>query len=436
MKTILPLSLIIAVGTAIIVQDFTEVIPLGIFNQHREQYFDLVYACLIGTIIVGGVLIGEAWRGRRSRVAGMVRMGLVWFIVIEFFLFGVDRVIVSQNPQSRVGGPYYEKTTKEGNWVILRKSSAEFPFGFRTDHPYQHMPSRPRVLFLGDSYTEGSGQASACNYPQVVEGVLREQLGNVEIMNAGVAGYGPVEALTLLSLLREDGYRFDALVYNVFAENDFTDNLPGTERRVVGGIISRFPRSRFLKVFHPLNSYLFRYGLVFWRLGTLSPEESPRGSLRPGGCNFQEETLTQVSPELRELIKERLEGTLRVVQSPPAQQEFHRVMTAMDAEAKKMEIPFIVVLFPDRIMVDKELQERLAVGEKQFAPFQTLYAFVHQAVPDVPVIEVTTELQGRSGMFRADDTHLSDLGNKIAGSYVGKKLVDLLMSLQTGDNSK
>ena len=247
MRTILPLSLIMAVGTAIIVQDFTEVIPLGIFNQRREQYSYLMYVCLMVTFVAGAVLIGEAWSGRRWRVAGLVRMGLVWFMVMEFFLFVVDRAIVSQNPQSEVGGPYYEKTTREGDWVVLRKAPAGFPLGFRTDHPYQPVPSRPRILFLGDSYTEGSGHARACNYPQVVEGVLGEQLGDVEVMNAGVAGYGPVEALNLLSLLREEGYRFDAMVYHVFAENDFTDNLPGTERRVVAGIISRFPRSRFLK---------------------------------------------------------------------------------------------------------------------------------------------------------------------------------------------
>ena len=103
----------------------------------------------------------------------------------------------------------------------------------------------------------------------------------------------------------------------------------------------------------------------------------------------------------------------------------------MDAEAKKLKIPFIVVLFPDRVVVDQELQERLAMGEELLSPYRRLYTLVHQAVPDVPVIEVTTELQDRSGMFRANDTHLSDLGNKIAGTYVGKKLVDLLISLQT-----
>ena len=48
-------------------------------------------------------------------------------------------------------------------------------------------------------------------------------------------------------------------------EASFTDNLPGTERRVVSGINFRFPISRFLRVFHPLNSRTFRYLLFVAR---------------------------------------------------------------------------------------------------------------------------------------------------------------------------
>ena len=46
-----------------------------------------------------------------------------------------------------------------------------------------------RILFLGDSYTEGSGSASACNYPEVAAQELSERIGApVEAINAGVGG--------------------------------------------------------------------------------------------------------------------------------------------------------------------------------------------------------------------------------------------------------
>ena len=246
--------------------------------------------------------------------------------------------------------------------MFLKKAPGGSTLGFRTDHPYKLVPDHPRILFLGDSYTEGSGRSSACNYPNVVETVLRDQRGAVEVMNAGVAGYGPVDALSLLGLLREDGYRFDALVYNLFTENDFTDNLPETDRRIAGGIIFRSPRSWFLRMFHPLNSYLFRYALVVWQLSTLSTEERKPISLNSGPCIYSEEKPSEISPLLRELIQQRLAGSQRVARSKRAQQELLGAIAAMKAEADKMGIPFFIVMFPDRVVADAELRERLNIG--------------------------------------------------------------------------
>jgi hypothetical protein len=61
-----------------------------------------------------------------------------------------------------------------------------------------------------------------------------------------------------------------------------------------------------------------------------------------------------------------------------------------------------------------------------------LHALVHQAVPNTPIIEVVEALRGHSDMYRMGDTHLSDLGNKVAGEYVGEKLVGLLATTRLG----
>lgn len=425
------LLLVLAILTAIIIQDYTDVLPLGLFNTAREPYTQLATACLIVTSAVFVTLIAETWWGGRWRLAGAMRGGLFLFVASELLLGGVDRLLVSQNPQSSLGGAYYERRTERGTWVFLKKAHAGSTLGFRTDHPYKRVPDHRRILFLGDSYTEGSGRSPACNYPSVVENVLRDQLGDVEVMNAGVSGYGPVEALNLLRLLRDEGYRFDALVYNLFTENDFTDNLPDTDRRIVGGVIFRAPRSWFLRTFHPLNSYLFRYALVVWRMGTYSTEEWGQFSLESGNCIFSERH-GEVSPSLGELIRQRLAGSQRVAQSRRAQQEFIRTIAAMKAEADKLGIPFIAVVFPDRVVADSDLRVRLNLDAKQLAPLDSLYALVYQAVPDTPIIEVVEALGGHSDMYRIADTHLSDLGNKVAGEYVGEKLVGLLATTKRG----
>ena len=98
----------------------------------------------------------------------------------------------------------------------------------------------------------------------------------------------------------------------------------------------------------------------------------------------------------------------------------------MKAEADKMGIPFIIVVFPDRVVADSNLRTRLNLDVEQLAPLASLYGLVHEAAPHTPIIEVAEVLRERSGMYRVGDTHLSDLGNKIAGEYVGEKLVNLL----------
>src|SRR5262249_3025936 len=142
-----------------------------------------------------------------------------------------------------------------------------------------------RLLFVGDSYTEGSGRNAACNYPEVVALSAGNRLRTtVEVLNAGVAGYGPVEEARLLRLLVADGVSFDAVVVNLFLENDFTDNLPGTERRIVFGMIERFPRSSWLSYLHPLNLRIARLSRTTVKLSL--PGHSDRGSAarEEGAC--------------------------------------------------------------------------------------------------------------------------------------------------------
>ena len=87
--------LLIAIATAIFIQDHTDVLPLGLLNKDRDQYTYLANACLIVTLAVLVSLSVEAWRGRQWRFASAVRGCLTFLIVGELLLFGLDRVFVS-----------------------------------------------------------------------------------------------------------------------------------------------------------------------------------------------------------------------------------------------------------------------------------------------------------------------------------------------------
>jgi hypothetical protein len=229
-----------------------------------------------------------------------------------------------------------------GHGSFLRKRTPAHPSGFA---PISLTNSCQTIAAFFFWATRTQKAVAARAHVTVVEEVLRHHLKDVEVMNAGVSGYGPLDALNLLRLLREQCYRFEAVVYNLFTENDFTDNLPNTNRRIVAGVIFRVPHSWFLRTFYPLNSYIFRYALVVWRLGSFSAGEEKQISLESGNCIFAEKRRREVSSELCELVRQRLAGSQRVAQSKRAQEKFIKTMAAMKAEADKLRIPFIVVDF-------------------------------------------------------------------------------------------
>ena len=232
----------IAVLTAIWIQDHTEALPLGLFNEGRREYEWLSAACLLFFAAVAALLAAEMLRRKPIRLAGALRGLIASFLILELLLFAVDATLVSRGPSSRLGGPYREFPSASGDWVWVRKTHAGSPYGFRTASPYPKRAERLRILFLGDSYTEGSGGAPGCNYPEVAAQRLSERIGApVEAVNAGVGGYGPVDARNLLEHLVAEGYGFDAVVYSIFLENDFTDNLPGTEAAWSPGSTSASP---------------------------------------------------------------------------------------------------------------------------------------------------------------------------------------------------
>ena len=84
------------------------------------------------------------------------------------------------------------------------------------------------------------------------------------------------------------------------------------------------------------------------------------------------------------------------------------------------------MLFPDRILVDPELQKLLRPEGPTIAAAETLRSFVRQSFADLPLIDTTPLLQGRAGLYRAVDTHLSDLGNVTAGRFVALRLADVI----------
>jgi lysophospholipase L1-like esterase len=98
-------------------------------------------------------------------------------------------------------------------------------------------PGTVRILVVGDSFTYGSGVTGEETYPKRLERLLAERVGvRVEVINAGVSGYGTVHEA---AFLRAEGWGYepDVLVLQMFPQNDLDDNLEPFGREVVEGTL-------------------------------------------------------------------------------------------------------------------------------------------------------------------------------------------------------
>ncbi len=80
-----------------------------------------------------------------------------------------------------------------------------------------------RVMVYGDSNVQARFSSWEDSYAGQLQGLLRASLDDsVEVVNAGVCGYGPDQSLLRFERELEE-YQPDAVVFQVFADNDFGD---------------------------------------------------------------------------------------------------------------------------------------------------------------------------------------------------------------------
>jgi hypothetical protein len=142
-------------------------------------------------------------------------------------------------------------------------------------------------------------------------------------------------------------------------------------------------------------------------------------SVAGGPCDLRPQPLTSVSPFLRDTVERDYDNVRRAVSSSVGYTEATNAIAGMRAIAAEMQVPFVLVVFPDRVLVDTELQALLGI-EAPDASSQ-LHAYASQLAAD-RVLDMYGQLAGKSGMYRDVDTHLSDLGNVVAGEFVGNEL--------------
>lgn len=153
------------------------------------------WAARIAALLVScGLVVGAAEIALR---AGVARPAFRYPFGLDFAIF-LDRRRL------------YELVPRSGSEINRQ--------GYR-DAQFRNRPvTGPRVVFLGDSYVMGLTTPSAQTIPNQLESLL----GDADVLNMGVFGYGPDQSLIQL---RDEalGYAPDVVVLAVMPANDFAD---------------------------------------------------------------------------------------------------------------------------------------------------------------------------------------------------------------------
>jgi len=135
--------------------------------------------------------------------------------VYSFWFFPRMMVLDDRLGWRHAGGVRKRFTNEDGEAVTVIQNS----YGHRgAEHSSERAEGKYRVLVLGDSFTEGAHVAESDLFSAQLERLTHQ----VEVLNAGVGGYGTVQQYLYFV---SEGIRFKPhLLLLMFFENDLSDN--------------------------------------------------------------------------------------------------------------------------------------------------------------------------------------------------------------------
>lgn len=169
------------------------------------------------------------------------RLGLIALgVIISLALLEAGFRILYPNPSPRLVNqglqfnPLYElsfipnaegwNTSLRGEYSTYVKFNSRGLRGPEVD--YRKPENTFRILVLGDSFTAALQVPEAETFPRLLENQLRQRFPqtNIEVINAGVVGYGTDNALAYFV---NEGYKYqpDLVLLAFFTGNDLTDNI-------------------------------------------------------------------------------------------------------------------------------------------------------------------------------------------------------------------
>ena len=294
---------------------------------------------------------------------------------------------------------------------------AEFRVSVRTNNTgLRGIDLRPlaknsvRILCLGDSFTWGWGVNDNETYPAELEKLLQIRYPrlDVQVLNAGVSGYGTDEELEFLKKRGAD-LKPDIVISQFFSGNDFDDNRHAASRstEIRDGMLFQIHQTvsqqqpAWLKTVNWLKQRSHLAHMVSNRIGYLAMGLGLLDELeRPLSKYFTEEDGRRATDHLIEISK----------------------------VAHNLGARMLFVFVPEKIQVLSRPQDPLRAA-----------ALVQEAamIADVPSIDLTPELvktENLDKLYFVQDAHWTSKGHKWMAQILSEGIGDL--SLVHTENEK
>lgn len=384
---------------------FSDIPP--VVNRSVGQYRMLNGVILLTLAGFLAVLLFSVMTGRLLPARRAILLGFTALTTMEglLFLFDTNILSITNSPVATA----FRNIEAGGEVIYLPQPNALSPFGFRTPREEPTRRKGYRLLFLGNSYVQGSGSSFAVNYPQAVEAALRKAMPgrDIRVFSAGVDGFGIKEDLVLYQYLLDQHYQFDAVVLNFMLGSDPTNDIPGTIRKAIAGQPQRLHEGWFLRYFYPFNSYVSRY-LVYLDVTFNQKWANPQSAPAKGPPVCRQSSAFTAFTHDRAADYYGPGAPHRLFMTYNLDKLFKLADVARENQAK-----LFLVLLPDpnALLPDN----RAFFAGKAMDWGWTRDTIARRVGGKLPLLDLSPAFLDRPDMFRCNDTHWNDIGN-VAGA--------------------
>jgi lysophospholipase L1-like esterase len=258
----------------------------------------------------------------------------------------------------------------------------------------ERRPGTRRIVALGDSFAYGVVPYEH-NFLTKLEGRLAERGASVEVLNMGIPGAGVHDYRDLLA---SEGFawRPDAVLLCFFLGNDFDPEPP------------------------PPRSYVFAFGQALWNLST-----QPAGRLLRRPREYADDAPSFTQQAYDRVLRRRLEAfrsASLVFEERLA--SVNGILEQVRAACAARGVELQVLLLPDELQVDPELQARLLTpARRRLYDFERpgrrlADALAARGVPVLDLLEAFRREGAARRLYKPRDSHWNVAGNALAAETI------------------